>query len=182
MFKPKKHIQIHSDKLLSKEKVLRNLDHNKATKYTNLSRDPDNNLCPELFRHKHVTVLWWFLSETSNCPPFSTSQTLTYRPPVRRKHTKQFDIYTHLHISGEVFTEWYSISFVTQSFLYHSPSPSPLWLSPGTRHVASLVFFTPFSRHSWMIQHTHYKKQKSRYHWVTGLLMQWQENTRKPYH
>lgn len=141
-----------------RKKVLKNLNHNKATKYTYLSRDPDNNLCPELFRHKQVTVLWWFLSETSNCPPFSTSQTLTYRPPVRRKHTKQFDIHTHLHFSAEVFTQWYSASFITQSSV-PTHHPHPLWLSPGTRHITSLLFFRLFCRHSWMTLLTKKKKK-----------------------
>lgn len=141
------------------KKVLKNLNYNKATKYTNLSRDPDSNLCPELFRHKQVTVLWWFLSETSNCPPFSTSQTLTYRPPVRRKHTKQLDIHTHSHFSGEFFREWYSASFATQ-FSVPTHHPHPLGLPPGTRHITGLLFFRPFCRHSWMIQHTPYQKKK----------------------
>jgi len=124
----------------------KDLNHRKVTKHTNLSRDPDSSLCPELFRHKQVTVLWWFLSETSNCPPFSTSQTLTYRPPIRKKHTKKLDRHTDLCLS-EVFTQWYSATFAAQRFLYlftlpvHSDYP----LRQDTLHVCLFFFLGHFA-------------------------------------
>lgn len=46
-----------------------------------LSREADISLCPLLLRHKEVTVLWWFFSDTRGWPPFSRSHTFTYRPP-----------------------------------------------------------------------------------------------------
>lgn len=42
----------------TENKQFKKINQSEAMKDTDLSKDPESNLCPELLRHKQVTVLW----------------------------------------------------------------------------------------------------------------------------